>query len=161
MPAPIDLLVHAGSSSCGARVVSEDVIEVDGRAVAVDITVIDGSTFLVTADGSRHLVHVVMDGARGWAMVLGRVLDIERSAVSRHVGPRVLDEDALSAPMPATVTKVLVQAGDTVSDGDTLVRLDAMKMELAVRAPRDARVTGVACHAGELVQPGQPLVTLA
>ena len=69
-------------------------------------------------------------------------------------------EDALSAPMPATVTAVLVAPGATVSTGDTLVRLEAMKMELAIRAPVDGTVTGVACREGELVQPGRPLVTL-
>ena len=162
MPTPIARLVPAGSSSSLARVVSDDAVEVDGRPVAVEITVIDASTFLVTADGSRHLVHLVMDGARGClAMVAGRALEVERSAVARPVGPRVPDDDPLSAPMPATVTKVLVQTGDTVSKGDTLVRLEAMKMELAVRAPHDARVTSVSCRDGELVQPGRPLVTLA
>ena len=161
MPAPIDLRIHAGSSSRRARVVSDDVVEVDDRSVAVEITVIDPSTCLVTADGSRHLVHVVMDGARGWAMVGGRALDVERSAVAGPAAARVPDDEALSAPMPATVTKVLVRAGDAVSEGDTLVRLEAMKMEIAVRAPRDARVSDVACRDGELVQPGRPLVTLA
>ncbi len=63
--------------------------------------------------------------------------------------------------MPATVTAVLVTPGATVSTGDTLVRLEAMKMELAIRAPVDGTVTGVACREGELVQPGRPLVTLS
>ena len=68
--------------------------------------------------------------------------------------------DALAAPMPATVAAVLVQPGAVVAAGDTLVRLEAMKMELAIRAPAAGRVTAVDCRAGELVQPGRPLVTL-
>ena len=68
--------------------------------------------------------------------------------------------DALAAPMPATVAAVLVRPGAVVAAGDTLVRLEAMKMELAIRAPAAGRVAAVACRAGELVQPGRPLVTL-
>ena len=68
--------------------------------------------------------------------------------------------DALAAPMPATVAAVLVQPGAVVAAGDTLVRLEAMKMELAIRAPAAGRVAAVDCRAGELVQPGRPLVTL-
>ena len=68
--------------------------------------------------------------------------------------------DALAAPMPATVAAVLVQPGAVVAAGDTLVRLEAMKMELAIRAPAAGRVAAVDCRAGELVQPGRPLVIL-
>lgn len=70
------------------------------------------------------------------------------------------DLDALCAPMPATVTAILVDPGSDVAAGDTLVRLEAMKMELAIRAPADGRVRTVDCRVGELVQPGRPLVTL-
>ena len=71
-----------------------------------------------------------------------------------------LDADALCAPMPATVTAVAVEPGATVAAGDTLIRLEAMKMELAVRAPADGRVAAIHCVVGDLVQPGRPLVTL-
>lgn len=70
------------------------------------------------------------------------------------------DIDALCAPMPATVAAILVDPGSTVALGDTLVRLEAMKMELAIRAPTGGRVRTVDCRVGELVQPGRPLVTL-
>ena len=58
---------------------------------------------------------------------------------------------ALTAPMPATVLKVHVHAGDRVKKGDVVVLLEAMKMELPVRAPADATVVSVNCHEGQLV----------
>lgn len=70
------------------------------------------------------------------------------------------DLDALCAPMPATVSAILVEPGANVQAGDNLVRLEAMKMELAIRAPSPGRVTAVDCRVGDLVQPGRPLVTL-
>jgi acetyl-CoA carboxylase biotin carboxylase subunit len=66
----------------------------------------------------------------------------------------------LSSPMPATVVKVLVEPGARVAKGDTLVMLEAMKMELPVKAPRDGVVRAVRCRQGELVQPGVDLVEL-
>jgi acetyl-CoA carboxylase biotin carboxylase subunit len=65
-----------------------------------------------------------------------------------------------SAPMPATVVKVLAEPGTRVRKGDTLIMLEAMKMELAVKAPRDGVVRAVKCQPGELVQPGVNLVEL-
>jgi 3-methylcrotonyl-CoA carboxylase alpha subunit len=70
-------------------------------------------------------------------------------------------QKTVTAPMPATVIKVPVKAGDTVSKGDVVVLLEAMKMELPVRAGGDAVVARVRCREGELVQADQTLVEFA
>ena len=62
--------------------------------------------------------------------------------------------------MPATVTRIVAQVGQTVAPGDVLVLLEAMKMELAVKAPHAGTVARINCEAGALVQPGVPLVEL-
>ena len=67
---------------------------------------------------------------------------------------------SLTAPMPATVVKVLVKPGDRVAKGDTVVVLEAMKMELPLRAAGDATVKAVHCREGELVQPENVLVEM-
>jgi 3-methylcrotonyl-CoA carboxylase alpha subunit len=66
----------------------------------------------------------------------------------------------MAAPMPATVVKILVQAGDRVEKGAPVVMLEAMKMELAVRAAQSGTVRSVNCKPGELVQPGVQLVEI-
>jgi len=65
---------------------------------------------------------------------------------------------SLSSPMPATVVSVKVAPGDEVAGGQTLIVLEAMKMELPVRAPGDGRVKGVYCKPGDLVQPDVSLI---
>ena len=67
---------------------------------------------------------------------------------------------SIAAPMPATVVKLLVKPGDAVKKGDTLVVLEAMKMELPLRAAGDATVTAVRCREGDLVQPDAVLVEM-
>jgi biotin carboxyl carrier protein len=62
--------------------------------------------------------------------------------------------------MSATVVRIAVKPGDRVRQGDLLVALEAMKMELPIRAPRDGVVTAVRCSEGELVQPGVEVVTI-
>ncbi len=66
----------------------------------------------------------------------------------------------LTSPMPATVTRVAVTTDDRVRAGDTLLLLEAMKMEVPLRAPHDGVVADVRCAVGDLVQPGVPLVVL-
>ena len=62
--------------------------------------------------------------------------------------------------MPATVVRILVSVGQDVEEGDPLVLLEAMKMELPLIAPASGVVEQIACREGELVEPGHPLVRL-
>jgi len=62
--------------------------------------------------------------------------------------------DEIRAEMVANVWKVVVSEGDTVSDGDTLVILESMKMEIPVVAESDGTVTKLAVGEGDVVQEG-------
>ena len=64
------------------------------------------------------------------------------------------------APMPGTVTKLLVVAGDKVAKGSVLAIVEAMKMEHAVKAPRDGRVKAVNFATGDQVTDGAELLVL-
>jgi biotin carboxyl carrier protein len=67
--------------------------------------------------------------------------------------------EEVRAEMVANVWKVVVSTGDTVSDGDTLVILESMKMEIPVLAEADGTVT-VAVAEGDVVQEGDLIATI-
>jgi len=67
---------------------------------------------------------------------------------------------AVQADLNGNIWKVLVQPGDAVSAGQTLIIVEAMKMELAIVAPQAGRVTRIACQAGRPVSPGDNLLWL-
>lgn len=116
---------------------------------------------VVDEHGVATMVSVAGSGQNLWAGADGRAhrlaLDTTRGGAP---GARLAAAGDLSAPMPATVAKVVVAVGDRVAAGDPLLVLEAMKMELTIRAPREGVVTAIACAAGELVTPGPPLVEL-
>jgi acetyl-CoA/propionyl-CoA carboxylase biotin carboxyl carrier protein len=62
--------------------------------------------------------------------------------------------DAVTAPMQGTIIKVAVSDGDTVSAGDLIVVLEAMKMENPVTAHKDGTVTGLSAEAGSSISQG-------
>lgn len=64
------------------------------------------------------------------------------------------------AHITGTVWKILVQQGQTVSEGDTLVILESMKMEMPVEAPDAGTVSAVAVVEGQAVEEGDVLVSL-
>ena len=125
--------------------------------------------FRVENDGDRVLVdgqpveiparaYAVADGDKRWVFLDGETyeLEVQRPGRKRSAG----HHGSLSAPMPATVVRVNIEAGARVKKGETLLVLEAMKMELPVRATSDGTVTAVNCRVGELVQPGVALVEI-
>ena len=68
------------------------------------------------------------------------------------------EEDAMAeeirAEMVANVWKIVVAEGDEVNDGDTLVILESMKMEIPVITEADGKVSKIAVNEGDVVQEG-------
>jgi biotin carboxyl carrier protein len=126
------------------------------------VTRVGDGVYRVDHDGRSHLVYVAGSSSDQWAFTDGRVFrgDFGDGRDQPRRAARVDGPQALSAPMPATVIKVLVQPGAAVKKGDTILLLEAMKMELPIRAPADAIVKAVHCRDGELVQPDTTLVEL-
>lgn len=66
----------------------------------------------------------------------------------------------IESPMTANVWKVQVAVGDTVEEGDVVVILEAMKMEIPVEAEEDGRVAEIRCSEGGSVEEGDVLMVL-
>lgn len=91
-----------------------------------------------------------------WVFLEGQVATLETPRPGRRRAQST--EAGVMSPMPATVVAIHVAPGQSIAEGETLVVLEAMKMELPIRAPRAGVVKTVACAKGDLVQPGVNLV---
>ena len=134
---------------------------------------------LTTAAGERTFLweelgpgeYLLRDGARLRRCVVARAGDDRWIWIDGHVHHLKLEspnrrraatpEGELTAPMPGQVLKVLVAAGEAVAKNQTLVVLEAMKMQYEITAPRDGIVQRVHAAAGTQVSGGVVLVSLA
>ena len=116
-----------------------------------------GEGWYLVDDGERRWrVAVAGTGDTQWVFVNGQVATVEapKPGHRRSQG----GDGGVMSPMPATVVAIHVTPGQTVAAGDTVIVLEAMKMELPIRAPRDGVVKTVACAKGDLVPPGVNLL---
>ena len=133
--------------------------------MAEDATVvrIAPGTFRAQVAGKYETVYVAGPPNDRWAFWNGQVFRSEHLSAShpgRTASPHAQVVQPLSAPMPATVIRVLVTPGTQVRKGDTVIVLEAMKMELPIRSMSDGTVRTVGCREGELVGADQTLVEI-
>jgi len=139
-------------------------VRVEGAERPFDVQPLGASEFLVSDGETRWRVWVADSAGGRHVFVDGQVAEVglaregDRPRAPR--APRAPRGESAVAPMPATVIEILVETGQDVRQGDVLLKLEAMKMELPLRAPHDGRVVAVKCRPGDLVQPGTLLVEI-
>lgn len=112
---------------------------------------------VVEIDGRRVEIALPGDLALG-----GGAGAPKKKAKKRRAGGSnaAISGDAVAAPMQGTVIKINAEEGAEVAEGDTVVVLEAMKMENPVKAHKSGVVTGLAIAAGEGVTKGQVLLEI-
>lgn len=107
----------------------------------------DSENISVINSGNLHRIPLLTDRE-----ILLR--EFMKSSVSSH------QHSEVRAPMPGMVVKVCVAPQQKVAKGETLVILEAMKMENEIRSPREAEVENAFVSAGDVVEKNQLLVSL-
>ena len=137
-------------------------VAVDGQEIELTITA-EGNDqgWCHTSDGKTHRflfswvneeLHLWLDG---YLFVYQRV-DAQRAGRAEQSSA----ETDILAPMPGTVAQILVQQGDQVERGQTVIIMESMKMELVITAPRSGVVLRLPVESGSQVDKGMRLLEL-
>ncbi len=132
-----------------------------GSAATQRVNVVIGAVDAVDRDG-RLGVEVVVDGWRFELLVEDEARAALRERASRDptAGGAAGGPLEIRAIIPGRIASVAVAPGDTVEAGQTLLAVEAMKMQNELRAPRAGTVTRVPVGAGSTVELGDVLVVL-
>jgi biotin carboxyl carrier protein len=151
-PFSIDLTVSGGSYRAG----------VGDRTVKVEILRAEGDRLELLLDGERLTAFVSSDRARRWVTINGQTFVLtKQSGARKSGGGHHHAAGELTAPMPGQVRAVNVSEGDAVAKGQTLLVLEAMKMEIRIQSPQDGTVGKLFVKQGQTVEREQILVEIA
>ena len=130
------------------------------KTISVEITHSENGKLDLLLDSQRVTAYVSSDGAKRWVTINGQTSVLTKSAGTRHAQHGHHAQDELTAPMPGQVSAVNASEGDYVTKGQTLLMLEAMKMEIRVAAPREGVVKKLFVQQGQTVDREQILVEI-
>ena len=141
-------------------------LQLTGEGESLQVDILDrnerGTVFLL--NGKKY--HVAYRNDNGCS-VANRHLEVTvrtpaetmRDALAQTSGDSLGAHD-VKVSMPGLVVKILVAPGDTVSTGDDLVIVEAMKMENVIKSPQSGLVGNIYVEAGQAIEKGTPLLHL-
>lgn len=140
--------------------------KVDGKDYIVEIEEIEGNMAKVTVNGRPFEVELTTPVKAKPAPRKVTVSAPAAAPKSEEKAPAIKPKAApgsgtkVLAPLPGTITEVKVVVGDTVKKGDTVIVLEAMKMQNNIEADNDGKITSVLVTRGDTVMEGAVLVTI-
>lgn len=134
-------------------------VKVQGKKYEVDVEEISPMVFRVNVNGKMAVIEVEKKF---------EVAEFEKAVIKeRRFAEReekrvkeVKPGKAITAPMAGVVTKILRKAGEKVKAGETVVIIEAMKMENPIAAPEDGEIAEIVVNEGDKVASGDVLVYL-
>lgn len=131
----------------------------DGKTVPVQIVRAENGRMDLLIDGQRVSAYVSSDGAKRWVTINGHTLMMTKTSGAKR-GVRHDYAGGLIAPMPGQVRSVAVSVGDIVKKSQTLLTMEAMKMEIRIQALKDGKVKLVHVTQGQTVEREQILIEM-
>ena len=120
----------------------------------------EDGVYTVKHNGQEYVVEVKSGGDISSIQVAGQASAVPQASAPQVATPAVNAED-IPAPLAGNIWKVLVSPNQQINEGDTLVILEAMKMETEVKAARSGTVVAVNVSEGDQVSAGQAIISLA
>ncbi len=131
----------------------------DGKTVSVQVIRAEDGRMDLLIDGQRVNAHVSSDMAKRWVTIDGHTIMLTKTSGAKQ-GVRHDHAGGLIAPMPGQVRSVSVSVGDVVKKGQTLLTMEAMKMEIRIQALKDGTVKALHVAQGQTVEREQILIEM-
>ncbi|HXF84785.1 MAG TPA: biotin/lipoyl-containing protein [Anaerolineales bacterium] len=136
-------------------------VAVGEKTALVEILRAENGRLDLLIDGKRIIAYISFDNTKRWVTINGQTSILTKSSDTRKSGgSHVHTAGELTAPMPGQIRAVHVREGDAVSKGQTLLILEAMKMEIRIQSPMDGVVKSLAVKQGQTVEREQTLITV-
>ena len=130
------------------------------KTISVEVLQAKNGRLDLLIDSKHVIAYISSDAAKRWVTVNGRTIVLTKSSGAKRSGAGQDHASELAAPMPGVVRSVNIEVGESVAKGQTLLVLEAMKMEIRIHAPREGVIKKLSVKQGQTVEREQVLIEI-
>ncbi len=140
-------------------------VKVGDRIYDLDVLEPEPGIFSIVFNGKNYNIQLVPSGLKKYKVETPEetldveIIDAESRYMKSQKGHEDEDADSISTPMPGQVVKILVEEGQAVKGGETVIIVSAMKMESEYKVAKDRVVKKILVKEGDKIDGDQPLIT--
>ena len=144
-------------------------IDIDGKVYDVDVAMLQNGTCSLIYDGNSYNAELIREtGGKHYRVNLNYstyqidMLDSQAKYMKLRRGGSSdsTQADVITAPMPCKIVKLYVNPGDTLKEGDTVLTMEAMKMQSNYKVSAPCKVKEILVNEGDSVRVEQALIRL-
>ena len=130
------------------------------RSADIELLSAENGKLEFLVNGERMTAFVSVDGKKRWVTMNGETIVLTKASGAKRKSSGHEHASELAAPMPGLVRSVNVAEAEAVKKGQTLLVLEAMKMEIRIQAPKDGSVKKLLVKQGQTVEREQVLIEI-
>ncbi|MCD4818377.1 MAG: biotin/lipoyl-binding protein [Candidatus Cloacimonetes bacterium] len=134
-------------------------MNINGEKYTTKIKEYKGSEVIVEVNGIDFLVEIETEKRKEIQLVRSPKTK-PQTKISNPRSTKIASASSLTAPIPGTIISINVNIGDDVQEGDTVLILEAMKMETEIAAPKSGKIKEIFVKEGAPVMEGEALLDI-
>ena len=165
------LEINIDGNSSSVELLSKDgnkhQVKIDGKLFKVDLVMVERGVYSIIYKNKSYNVELIQ-GREPKTYTINTlynsydvdIMDAEAKYLKGRKQDELDDDSAISSPMPGKVVKILVEIGDKVKAGDTVIIISAMKMESEYKVKRERIIKDILVKEGDTIDGYQPLIII-
>lgn len=141
---------------------------IDGKEFKYSLSGLSSSTYNFIVDNKSYIISAGKNGYSEYIITLkGQVFETKVLSALQEKAANLIESKSvkhsitiIKSPMPGMILKIKRKAGEDIVQGDSLLILEAMKMENDIRAPVSGKVKEIKVSEGQAVEKGIPLIII-
>lgn len=134
---------------------------INGKKYNTEITEIDNSNATIVVNGIAYNVEFETEKVHKHDTIIKRPTPTTTTVVSNNTQTRnIANSNSVVAPLPGVILDIKVTVGDTVTAGQHIITLEAMKMENNIEATQNGIIKSIAKQRGDSVMEGETLIVI-
>ena len=168
----MNLEIKLGERTANVELISKDgnkvQVSIDNKLYEVDIVMVENGVYSIILGNKSYNIELVRDESGKKYMVNTpynyfplEIIDMQAKYLKNRMKDDIDNtQDRIFSPMPGKIIKIMVKKGEEVTAGQTLIIVEAMKMQSEYKVKRDSKIKDILVKEGDTVEGNQTLIVL-